>query len=268
MSPRINPRAVAAVVVAGVVVFFELRMAAAQVQAQTQPQRSGLEFMSSATQALQKDDSLNPGMLWVGIGEDQWRAAAGTTQRSCAGCHGDARQSMRGVAARYPAFDAALGRPLSLAMRINQCRSQRQGAAALAAQSEPLLALETYVAHQSRGMPIAPPVDERLTADRALGRRLFTQRMGQLELSCAQCHDEHAGARLGGSVIPQGHATGYPIYRLEWQGMGSLPRRLRACMTGVRAEPFAADAREWVALELFLAQRAAGMAVETPGVRP
>ena len=126
MSPRINPRAVAAVVVAGVVVFFEMRMAAAQVQAQTQPQRSGLEFMSSATQALQKDDSLNPGMLWVGIGEDQWRAAAGTTQRSCAGCHGDARQSMRGVAARYPAFDAALGRPLSLAMRINQCRSQRR----------------------------------------------------------------------------------------------------------------------------------------------
>ena len=117
-------------------------------------------------------------------------------------------------------------------------------------------------------MPIAPPVDERLTADRALGRRLFTQRMGQLELSCAQCHDDHAGARLGGSVIPQGHATGYPIYRLEWQGMGSLPRRLRACMTGVRAEPFAVDAREWVALELFLAQRAAGMAVETPGVRP
>jgi sulfur-oxidizing protein SoxA len=69
-------------------------------------------------------------------------------------------------------------------------------------------------------------------------------------------------------VIPQGHPTGYPIYRLEWQGMGSLQRRLRGCLTGVRAEPFAADSDEFTALELFLMQRAAGLPVETPAVRP
>jgi sulfur-oxidizing protein SoxA len=69
-------------------------------------------------------------------------------------------------------------------------------------------------------------------------------------------------------VIPQGHATGYPIYRLEWQGMGSLQRRLRNCMTGVRAEPFAYGAPEMVALELYLAHRARGMVVEAPAVRP
>jgi sulfur-oxidizing protein SoxA len=39
-------------------------------------------------------------------------------------------------------------------------------------------------------------------------------------------------------------------------------------MTGVRAEPFAADAPEWVELELYLAQRAAGLTIETPAVRP
>jgi sulfur-oxidizing protein SoxA len=100
------------------------------------------------------------------------------------------------------------------------------------------------------------------------GAALFAQRMGQLDLSCAQCHDERAGQRLGGSVIPQGHATGYPIYRLEWQGMGSLQRRLRNCMTGVRAEPFAYGAPEMVALELYLAHRARGMVVEAPAVRP
>ena len=69
-------------------------------------------------------------------------------------------------------------------------------------------------------------------------------------------------------MIPQGHATGYPIYRLEWQGLGSLQRRLRGCVVGVRAEPFAADAPEWLALEAWLAERAAGMAVATPAVRP
>ncbi len=92
--------------------------------------------------------------------------------------------------------------------------------------------------------------------------------MGQLDLACAQCHDDHAGQRLGSSVIPQGHPTGYPIYRLEWQGAGSLQRRLRGCLTGVRAEAFAFGAPELVELELYLAVRAAGLPVETPAVRP
>ena len=77
-----------------------------------------------------------------------------------------------------------------------------------------------------------------------------------------------AGQRLAGSIIPQGHPNGYPEYRLEWQGMGSLERRIRNCMVGVRAEPFAADAPELVELELYLGARSNGLAVETPAVRP
>ena len=246
-------------------------IAVPSLNAQTDPRRSGFEFMSSAIQAMQKDDALNPGMLWLAEGEAQWRTSAGVAQRTCQSCHGDASKSMRGVAARYPAFDDAAKGPLTLAMRIKQCRSQHQQVPATAAPAAPaaeLLALETYVAHQSRGLPMAPPADPRLAADRSWGQQLFTKRFGQLDLSCANCHDDLAGKRLGGSAIPQGHATGYPQYRLEWQAVGNLPRRLRACMLGVRAEPFAANAREWVALELYLAQRAAGMLIETPAVRP
>ena len=135
-------------------------------------------------------------------------------------------------------------------------------------ESQPLLALETYVANQSRGEPISPPDDPRLEPFRQRGQQLFMQRIGQLGLSCAQCHDQHAGRRLAGSVIPQGHPTGYPIYRLEWQGMGSLQRRVRGCLAGVRAEPFAADSDDFTALAVYLASRAAGMPVETPAVRP
>ncbi|MEZ0308593.1 MAG: sulfur oxidation c-type cytochrome SoxA, partial [Ramlibacter sp.] len=131
-----------------------------------------------------------------------------------------------------------------------------------------LLSLETYVTYQSRGMPVAPPVDARLDPFRQQGQRLFSQRMGQLNLSCAQCHDNNAGKRLGSSLIPQAHPTGYPVYRLEWQALGSLQRRLRNCMSGVRAEPFAYGAQELVELELYLAVRAKGMPVEAPGVRP
>ncbi len=175
---------------------------------------------------------------------------------------------MRGVAARHPAWDRAAERPVNLAQRINLCRQRHQQAPPLAAESADLLGLEAFVARQSRGLPIAPDPDPRLAPFRERGRLLFEQRIGQLDLSCAQCHDANAGRRLGGSLIPQGHPTGYPIYRLEWQALGSLQRRLRNCMTGVRAEPYAYGAPELVALELYLATRAAGLTVDAPAVRP
>ncbi len=232
------------------------------------PRRSGFEFMAPSTQAMQKDDALNPGMLWVKDGEALWQRPEGQASKACVACHGAAASSMRGVAARYPALDTRLQRPINLGQRINQCRQQHQQAAPLRAESQELLALETYVALQSRGLHLSPPDDGRLTPFRERGQQRFVQRLGQLQLSCAQCHDNNAGGRLGGSVIPQAHPVGYPVYRLEWQALGSLQRRLRNCMTGVRAEPFAYGAQELVELELYLAARAKGMPMETPAVRP
>jgi L-cysteine S-thiosulfotransferase len=234
----------------------------------TDPRRSGFAFMGESTQAMQKDDSLNPGMLWVGDGEALWKRPAGASGKACISCHAAAASSMRGVAARYPAFDDALKRPITLSQRVNQCRQKHQQAEPLRAESQELLSLESYVAHQSRGLPVAPPDDARLEPYRQRGQQRFVQRLGQLGLSCAQCHDDNAGKRLGGSTIPQAHPIGYPVYRLEWQTMGSLQRRLRNCMSGVRAEPFAFEAQELVELELYLNVRAKGMAGETPGVRP
>ena len=230
--------------------------------------KSGTQFMGTATLAMQRDDTQNPAMLWVGDGEALWRTTAGQGGKSCASCHGDAKASMRGVAARFPAFDTRSKLPVNLGQRINQCRSGKQQQAPWRAESRELLAMESYVALQSRGMPVAPPNDPRLKHSTARGEQLFNQRIGQLNLSCAQCHDANWGKRLAGSTIPQGHASAYPIYRLEWQDMGSLQRRLRNCMSGVRAHVPPYGALELVELELYLAARAKGMAMESPGVRP
>lgn len=230
--------------------------------------RSGFEFMSPQTQAMQTDEISNPGMLWVADGERLWDQSQGAADKSCASCHDDAAKSMRGVAARYPAFDEETKRPIDLTGRIKQCREKRQGAAPIDYQSDELLALSAYVAHQSQGMPVAPATDPRLQPYRENGRAWFERRLGQLQLSCASCHDDRWGARLGGSTIPQGHPNGYPLYRLEWQAVGSLQRRLRGCLVGVRAEPFAFGALEYVDIELFLMERARGLKMETPAVRP
>jgi sulfur-oxidizing protein SoxA len=230
--------------------------------------RSGTDFMSPATQAMQRDDAQNPAMLWISSGEAQWNTAAGSSAKSCASCHGDARTSMRGAAASFPAFHADSGKTVNLSQRINICRERKQQAAPWRAESEELLSMEAYIAMQSRGMPVSPPQDEGTRAAAARGKQLYFQRIGQLNLSCAQCHDQQWGKRLGGSTIPQAHANAYPIYRLEWQAMGSLQRRLRNCMSGVRAEIPQFGAKELIELEAWLAVRDKGMKIETPGVRP
>jgi sulfur-oxidizing protein SoxA len=243
-------------------------MAATTAEIASEARLSGYDFAGPETRAMQDDDTANPGTLWVLQGETLWAKKAGAADRSCADCHGDARTSMTGVAARYPAFDAALGQPIDLEQRINRCHTGHQGAEPLVWESEGLLALTAFVANQSRGLPIAVLTDARLLPFSDLGNELFRIRQGQLNLSCSQCHDNNWGKRLAGSTIPQGHPTGYPVYRLEWQSLGSLQRRLRNCMIGVRAEPFEYGAPEAVALELYLMERARGMPIETPAVRP
>ena len=245
-----------------------LLLCAAGVLAQPEPRRSGLHYMSPALQALQRDDGQNPALLWAADGAALWRDRGNPAGRACADCHGDQSQRIAGAAARHPAWDAVAAEPVNLAGRINACRQRHQQAAPLAAESADALALALWLGLQSRGQPVAPPDDPRLAPLRAQGAALWQQRLGQLNLACSHCHDQRAGLRLGGAVIPQGHATGYPLYRLEWQALGSLQRRLRACVTGVRAEPWAAGAPEWLALEAYLAVRAAGLPVETPAVRP
>ena len=230
--------------------------------------RSGSSFMSADTKAMQDDDTVNPGMLWVLDGESLWNRKAGTSDKSCADCHNDARVSMKGVAAHYPAYEKAFGRPLDLEGRINLCRTNHQQATPLAYESRDLLALTAYVAQQSRGTPIDAGDDPDLKPFVEQGRELFTQRQGQLNLGCANCHDDNWDKKLAGSAITQGHPTGYPLYRLEWQSLGSLQRRLRACITGIRAQAYDWGSPELVALELYLMSRARGMKVEAPAVRP
>jgi L-cysteine S-thiosulfotransferase len=230
--------------------------------------KSGYQFLARETRAMQDDDTANPGMLWVLDGEALWNRKVGKANKSCADCHNDASTSMKGVAARYPAFNEAANRPIDLEQRINICRTDQQNATPLLFESNEMLALAGFVGRQSRGMPIAVSDDERTKPFIQAGRAMFERRQGQLNLSCAQCHDDNWGAKLAGVSVPQGHPTGYPLYRLEWQAMGSLQRRLRNCLIGMRAQAYTFGAPEYVNLELFLMWRARGMAIETPAVRP
>ena len=228
--------------------------------------QSSYELMSLENKAMQDDPNLNPAMFWVMDGQSLWNLKSGQNNVACASCHGESGKTMRGVATQFPKI--MNGKLQTLEGQINQCRVGRQKAPALAYESKDLLALTAFVAGQSKGLPITVYETAQNKEDLKQGRQWFYERMGQLNLSCAQCHEDRAGLKLGGSLIPQGHPTAYPIYRLEWQTLGSLQRRLRNCMSGVRAKQFEYGSPEMAQLELFLMWRSRGMPLESPGVRP
>jgi sulfur-oxidizing protein SoxA len=250
-----------------VLLFFAAAALAQQRAIPLSEVKSGSTFMGTELRSLQNDEFANPGMLWVERGEKLWSEPAGRKRLSCASCHEDAKSSMRGVAARYPQVDAESGKLLDLEGRINLCRGRRMGTAPLRYESENLLSLTAFIARQSRGMPLNVSIEgpERKHFD--AGEAAYRLRRGQMNLSCAHCHEANWGKRLLSETISQGHPNGYPVYRMEWQTMGSLERRLRACLSGVRAKMLLYGSPEYLDLELYLAWRAQGLPVETPGVR-
>ncbi len=236
--------------------------------------KSGYHYQSAEEQALQNDSFANPGYLWV----DEGRALFENTinQTSCSSCHagsGNADSGNAGAgdwqraATRYPAYDSSLDRVITLEQRINQCRTRYQHSPPLAWESRQLLALTAYVAHEAKGQPIALEVNAANQQSLSRGERYYHLRKGQLNLACRHCHEQNPGRMLRGDRLSEGLPTGYPAYKLEWQALGSLQRRLRDCDIGVRAEPYDYGSETYADLELYLKVRANGLLIDTPAVR-
>jgi L-cysteine S-thiosulfotransferase len=216
---------------------------------------------------MQADTFANPGLLWIERGADLWKTPRAKDGPSCAACHGDDGASMKGVAARYPRYSSQLRQVVNLEQRINACVIENQHATAFEWESRELLALSAFVARQSNGMPSQPDTQAESKVAYEHGRTLYFERQGQLNLACNHCHDDHWGKTLLAEKISQGHPVDWPAYRLEWQSLGSLSRRLRACYFGVRAEQPAYGSADLVALEMYLKRRAGSLTAAVPGVR-
>lgn len=229
--------------------------------------QSGYLYLSTETQELQNDEFANPGMLWVERGRDLWREVEGGKEKSCTSCHAEAEDSMRGVRLRFPRVDPRRKKLINLEQQINRCREEHMRAQPYAYESDALLSLTTLIAYQSRGLPLEAQRDQDSEPFFIAGQQSFMQRRGQLDLACTHCHDQLAGQRLRGEVISQGQVNGFPIYRQLWQTLGSSHRMFSWCNTAIRAEPFPLGSDEYVNLELYMAWRARGLAIETPAVR-
>jgi sulfur-oxidizing protein SoxA len=228
--------------------------------------QSGLDFSGAEVQSLQADEFANPGNIALDTGNKLWSKPDGKSNKSCQSCHGHISR-MKGISARYPAVDKASGKLFNLEDRISQCRTKNQKASVWPYESDELLALSLAVTFTSRGMPLQAQIDGAAKSHFENGQRIFTTRQGQMNLACTNCHDQHYGQKLYTDPLSQGQPNGYPLYRIDWQRIASLERRLRFCYTGVRAEipPWGhTDIRD---ISLYLMWRGQGLLVEAPAVR-
>ncbi len=230
--------------------------------------QSGLAFASDEVKGLQLDDDFaSPSAHGIDKGAQLWNLPAGKTNKSCQSCHGEASDSMKGVATRYPLIDKATGKLFNVEDRIRNCRQKQQKAPDWPLESDELLAMTLHVNGASKGMPIKVSIDGPAQKHFEAGQKLFMTRQGQMNLSCTQCHDQRWGQRLFTDKLSQGQPNGYPIFRLDWQYLASLERRLRFCYASVKAElpPWGhVDMRN---LNLYLMWRAQGLPIEVPAVR-
>ncbi|NBT30381.1 MAG: sulfur oxidation c-type cytochrome SoxA [Rhodobacteraceae bacterium] len=228
---------------------------------------SGWVFRDADTQAMQMDDFDNPGMLYVDQGAEMWATPAGTSEKSCADCHGDASESMAGVRAVYPKWNESAGEVRSLQMQINACRTEQQGAEAFKYGKDEINAMEAFISMQSRGMPVNVAIDGPAQSTWEQGKELYYTRFGQLELSCASCHEQNYDNYIRADHLSQGQINGFPVYRLKDTKLTSSAGRFVGCVRDTRAETFKVDSPEFVALELYVASRGNGLSVEGVSVR-
>ncbi len=227
---------------------------------------SGWLYREAETRAVQRDDFENPGMLFVEAAEGAWETADGTEGKSCASCH-EGPESMRGVRPEMPKINAETGELWAMEQYINDCRETRMGAEKWGWDSQEMRNMTALISSVSRGMPVNVQIDGPAQSYWEQGKEIYYTRYGQLELSCANCHEDNNGRYIRADHLSQGQTNGFPVYRFNTTGLVSLHNRFRGCIRDTRAEPYAIGSPEFVALELYVASRGIGLSIEGPSVR-
>lgn len=227
---------------------------------------SGWVFRTEETQALQMDDFDNPAMLFVDQAIDSFNTVEGTAGQSCASCH-DGPEEFAGLRAELPKWNEDAAEVYTIEMYINECRTERMGAEPWKWTAQPMLNMNALISLQSRGMPVNVAIDGPAAEAWEQGREMYYTRYGQLELACANCHEDNYGNNIRADHLSQGMTNGFPVYRLKQANLITQHNRFKGCIRDTRAETFSEGSPEFVALELYVASRGNGLSVEAPSVR-
>ncbi len=225
---------------------------------------SGWVFRSDETQALQLDDFDNPGFVFLDQGIDLFNTVDGSEGKSCASCHENV-EDFAGLRAKMPRIKD--GKLQTMEEQVNECRTTRMGAEPWKYSGSQMTAVTALISLQSRGMPVDVAVDGAAAPFWEKGKEIYYTRYGQLDLACANCHEDNYDTMIRADHLSQGQVNGFPTYRLKNAKLNSIQGRFKGCMKNVRAKPFKEGSEEFKALELYVASRGNGLSVESPSVR-
>jgi len=215
----------------------------------------------------QQIEELPPYDFAIERGKDMF-AAAFKNGKSYGDCFPD---KGIGIRQNYPYFDEKSGEVITLELALNRCR-EANGEAPFSYVKDEMASLTAYMAFTSRGKPfdIKVPNDPRALAAFRNGERYFYTRRGQLNFSCASCHVQNPGNHIRTEVLAPalGILNAMPIYRSEWNSMGTVSRRFVTCNSQTRGVPLEPQDEEFRDVEYFLSYMANGLPISGPAARP
>ena len=226
----------------------------------------------------------NPSELFEAKGEDLWSQKRGPKNVSLQQCDlGKGPGVVKGAFVELPRYFADTGRVQDLESRLVTCMSVLQGFNEAELIKTPygrgemanITALATWISAESKGMRFN--LSQRHEQEKVfyeVGKRLFFQRGGPHDFSCASCHGEE-GKRIRLQDLPNltknpGDGVGFaawPAYRVSNGQMWSMQLRLNDCYRQQRFPypGFASDAT--IALGVYLGVNAKGAASVAPAIK-
>lgn len=226
----------------------------------------------------------NPADLFEAKGEDLWKKARGPKNATLQQCDlGKGPGVVKGVFVELPRYFADTKRVQDLESRLLTCMATLQGFNAAEIAKTPfgkgeqvnMTALATWIAAESKGMKFNLPQShpqEKISVE--VGKRLFFQRGGAHDFSCASCHGED-GKRIRLQDLPNltknpGDGVGFaawPAYRVSNGQMWGMQQRLNDCYRQQRFPypGFASDVT--IALGSYLGVNSQGSASVAPAIK-
>ena len=226
----------------------------------------------------------NPAELFEAKGEDLWKRKRGPQNASLEKCDlGKGPGVVKGVFVELPRYFADTGRVQDLESRLLTCMETLQGLNATEiaktkfgkGEQNNMTALATWIAAESKGMKFKLPnshPQEKVFYE--VGKRLFFQRGGPHDFSCASCHGED-GKRIRLQDLPNltknpGDGVGFaawPAYRVSNGQMWGMQQRLNDCYRQQRFPypGFASDAT--IALGMYLGVNSQGSKSIAPAIK-
>lgn len=226
----------------------------------------------------------NPAELFEAKGEDLWKQKRGPRNVSLQQCDlGKGPGVVKGAFVELPRYFADTKRVQDLESRLVTCMETLQGLNAAEIAKTPfgrgemanVTALATWIAAESKGMPFnLPQTHQEEKVAYEVGKRLFFQRGGTHDFSCASCHGED-GKRIRLQDLPNltrnpGDGIGFaawPAYRVSNGQMWGMQLRLNDCYRQQRfpRPEFGSDALS--ALSTYLGVNAKGAKSAAPTIK-